>query len=210
MTVVAGYTALFPAEDPASKPVPRKSTAKTSSKVVTYTPDDYNLRFAAYAEPPKNSFKPLIVRQDLSTAPTALGTLPGSFTNDGGIWAYSGRVVVNGVAQGLLEERKSGDAIFVEKGQRWKNTTILEVGADSISFSGPEGATFTLIAGEAGEPAPNTSVTAPGGVAPVTVPPGMVGQIGGNLGVQPSGNPNQNNNDRPRRGRGGWNQGNEE
>ncbi|MEZ0325115.1 MAG: hypothetical protein ACAH95_04355 [Fimbriimonas sp.] len=183
------FGALFPAEEPV-KPKVTKKTSKVSTKVQAYTDDDFKLKFATYAEPVKNTFKPLVVRQD-STRSSSPGSLPLPFVGKGD-WVYSGRVVVNGVPQGLLEDRESGDSEFVFRGQRWKYSTILEIGADSIELQGPEGATITLIAG-ASEPAPTESVTAPGAAAPVTVGPGLMG----NIGVQPL--PEATQNERPRR-----------
>jgi hypothetical protein len=189
-----GFTALFPEEPPVRPAVKKKSTVNVSSRALAYKPEDYSLKFASYTEPPKNAFRPLVVRQDAMKASVNPGALPVGFSG-GGDWVYSGRVVVNGVPQGLLEDRASGDSEFVLKGQRWKQSTVLDITADSISLSGPEGARVTLIAG-ASEPAPDENVTAPGAVAPVTVGPGLTGQIG-NIGVQPL--PEATQNDRPRR-----------
>ncbi len=193
------FAALFPAEEPTKATVARKKTT-TSSKARAFKPEDYSLRFATYVAPVKNTFKPLVVRQDTTKMTTSLpGSLPLPFTG-GGDWVYSGRVIVNGVPQGLLENRTTGDSEFVFRGQRWKFSTILEIGSESIALQGPQGATFTLIAG-ASEPERSESVTAPTAVGPVTVGPGPTGQIG--VGVQPVQGNDQNDRlwRRPRRNR---------
>ncbi len=205
MAAVATYlvfAAAFPNEAAPKATVRKKTTPKTSAKVSAYRPEDYTLKFASYAEPVKNTFKPLVVRQESIKVRSMPGSLPVSFSG-GGDWVYSGRVIVNGVPQGLLEERNTGDSEFVLRGQRWKQATILEIGSESMQLQGPAGATITLIAG-ASEPEPAESVTAPGAIAPITVGPGMSGQIGNNMGIQAL--PEAAPNDRPRR-RGRRNQG---
>lgn len=198
-----GFTVLFP-EEPAPTPVKtttKKATVKATGRAIAYTEADYLRHYASYSEPVQNSFKPLVVRKDaMALANANPGGVPIGFAGGEASWVYSGRVVVNGVNQGLLENHKTGDSEFVLKGQRWRSSGIVEITADSLTLSGPDGATITLTAGAASEPSEMASVTAVNPNAPVTLGPGLQGEIG----VQPiTGNPNREDR-RARRNRRNW------
>jgi hypothetical protein len=181
-----GFTAFFP-EEPAAptvkKPATKKASVKATGRAIAYTEDDYKLRYASYNEPVHNTFKPLVVRKDANAlaANASPGGVPANFAGGDGNWVYSGRVVVNGVNQGLLENPKTGDAEFVVRGQHWRASGVVDITADSITLSGPDGATITLQAGAASEPSEMASVSAANPPEPVTLGPGLQGEIG----VQP-------------------------
>jgi hypothetical protein len=202
------FTAIFPEETVTRKPVAKKATVKVTSKAVSYTEDDYKLKFANYSTPVKNSFKPLIVKRGGlgGSGATPPSNVPSDWTGGDGNWVYSGRVIVDGVSQALLENRKTGDAEFLVQGQRWMQVRIVEITSESVTLEGPGNSQITLVAG-ASEPTASQSVTAPSPVAPGAVGPGLAGQIGGNVAIQPTETGNAN--ERPgRRTRRNWNNNN--
>jgi hypothetical protein len=193
------YGAIFPPPDATRTTPPRRATA-AKKKVDQYRDSDYTVRYASVGEPIRDSFKPLIIRDDARNVKANPGGIPAAFAAGDGSWVYSGMATVNGVPQALLENRSNGDAEFVTGGQRWKTATIGRITADTLTLTGPGGMVQTLAAGGPSEPSVEESVSADQTVAPVTVPPGMVGRIGGGMSVQPA-NPNNNNGGRNNRRR---------
>ncbi|CAN5391243.1 hypothetical protein BH11ARM1_BH11ARM1_12070 [soil metagenome] len=201
VVVVLVYTQLFPAAEP-PRGVSKKTVKKTTAKNEIYQPEDYTIKFVSNPDNGvKNSFKPLIVRK--TGVAGAVGSPSGEFTGGEAGWIYTGSATVNGTAQGLLENRVTGDSEFVTTGQHWKTSTIASISGDALVLNGPSGDIFRMVIGDPTEPKPNSGVNAANG-APVTVPPGMVGPIGANdLNIQPMQNDNGNNNNNGNNGNGG-------
>lgn len=174
----------FTGSDDAIEAAPVRRSASQTKKVDLYTKDDYTVRYAAMNEPIRNSYVPLIVREKPGSSTP--GGLPASFAAGDGNWVYSGMATVNGRAQGLLENRQSGDSDFVVSGQRWKTATIMSITAEHLTLSGPGGAVFTLPAGGPVEQSDATDVTTSQRVEPVIVPPGVTATPGGPAGPIPA------------------------
>lgn len=217
LAVVAGI-ALYMAlpQDQATTGTATKRPA-TTKKAATdqYTKEDYSARFAVSSEPVRNTFRPLVVRASSGDRANAQnpGQVPNAVTGGDGSWVYSGMVTLNGVKEGLLENRKNGDSEYVHVGDHWKNGRIMVIEPGRLQVTGPDGTNYTLIASLDGEQTKTADVpTNGGGNAPVTVPPGLTGPIGQgqaanagepqNLGLQPAPNDNRQG----RRGRRRWQQ----
>lgn len=200
------YNALSPKPPAVGTGVARKKTTVSAKKKTDiFNDNDYKIKFATVSEPIRDSFKPLVMRED--TPPANKGGIPSAFAAGDGNWVYSGMATVDGVSQALLENQTTGDSQFVVRGQKWKSTTIGTFNADDITLHGPGGMITTLAAGGPTEPSPADSVSAPQPVAPVPVP-GMSGPIGpggntmqpGQGGNRPRGNGNGNGNGNGGRG----------
>lgn len=178
-------------EQPAPKATTKKPTApKVSVTGTEYTPEDLKAKFVALNEMPKNAFKPLVVRASAESAANAVppqpNGIPSKLTGGTGNWVYSGSVEVNGVTSALLEDQKTGEGIYLKRGQKWFNATVTDIGDESIVLAGPDGTTTRV---SVAQPDAAPSVSAP--VTPVAPPlSGVIG--GGNPGIAalPGVNPN--------------------
>jgi hypothetical protein len=192
------YTTLFPAPEAAQAVAPRKKTTKSSNKTSIFTQEDREAKFAVFTETPKNAFRPLVVKStpvmavtglDPSADPSKHGVTP-AFADGQVGWAYTGYVVLNGKPQALLENPSTGDALYVQKGDVWKRSTVREVTPERLVLSGA-GGTLEVKLGDVSEPKKSKSVDTPGApVAPVNPGPALRGAIGGGVpGAQANGNP---------------------
>jgi hypothetical protein len=195
-----------PDTTPAKKTKAKAKAGSTTQKASQYVEEDYTARFVTTTEPVRNTFRPLVTRQIAGGASTVTpGLISTIFTGGEGNWMYTGMVTVDGVPQALLENRTTGDADFVSRGQRWKNATIGTITSESLTLLGEGGLSFTVKMGDAGEPLGSGSVGA--SVGPVTVP-GLAGTIGsGDVTLspqpaQPNNDDRQNRRDRRTRGQG--------
>lgn len=181
---VVGYT--MTAEDTGSSK--GKTTKKTNKPVAAkkgqeiFTDEDRNASFPRIQVEFKNSFVPLVAKSGgLGGSDGAANKLPSSFAGGDGNWVFTGTVEMDGVRQALLENRNSGDGVFLRSGQRWKNCIVKRVNQDSVVIEGPSGQmTFGLITEEnlGGRMAsrPNSNSFAP---MSVENPPNFRGNIGG-------------------------------
>lgn len=196
------YDGLFPAETAASG-----STAKTTKKptktekATNFLPEDYTAKFASYTVPVKSAFTPLVAKAK-PTAPVAVpgnnlpsGVLSPALTGGEGNWMYTGYAEVDGVRQGLLENRATNESVFLRPGQKWKQLTVRSVATENMVVTGPDGANVTIpISDIANEQKTNSNVVPPGGGVPPVNPAGALrGPIGG-AAAQIPGDPNANPN----------------
>ncbi len=199
------YSELFPAEA-TSAGSRRRTTRKTTPAAETgpYTKADFEAKFAAFNEPVKDAFRPLVakaepVTQQVQVQPLGpTNILSADLTGGEGNWAYTGFAEVDGVRQGLLENGTTSESVFLRSGQRWKSLVVRSIGTESMTVAGPDGKEVTIPVGDkAAEQTPSAGVTAPNGTT--AVPPGgaLAGPIGGagqpgaaatDLRVQPDGN----------------------
>jgi hypothetical protein len=184
VAVVLAYNAAFPTSTPRAASSSKPLTKKNSGQPAIFTKDDYSIHFASLTQPVKNTFQPLVIRKNGNSSNP--GSAPLTFVGEAG-WIFTGTAQVNGVVQGLLENTKTGDSEFVTKGQHWKLSTIGDITPDSLTLYGAGGSLYVMQIGSSSEPAPGSDVNANSSVAPVNVPPGMVGPIGPNdINVQPA------------------------
>jgi hypothetical protein len=179
-SVLVYAVVLFTEPDaPAGTTRKKTTTVKTKASAGLFTEVDYKVTaddFAPVNEPVRNTFRPLVVRTTESPAVATPGYESGipAFLADGdGNWRYTGSAVVDGVPNALLENRSTGDGVFLRPGERWRRATVVSVTSETVVLRGPDGQLWTVrIEGdEEGEGV--------GGLAPARVIPPLSGPIGG-------------------------------
>jgi hypothetical protein len=135
---VAGYILTEP--DTPTRQV-RPSTKKTTvvNRLSTYTDEDYKAKFEPVNLVSSSAFKPLVARQTSGMALAADGGIPAAFAGGEASWICTGTVEVDGVRQALLENRATGEGVFLRQGERWRNSVVSEVRADAVVLVGPGG-----------------------------------------------------------------------
>jgi hypothetical protein len=185
---IAAYTVgspiLFPkpATHIGKKAVSPKSNKKTDSLVLT---EDYSAHFDPLGQPIKNSFKPLIAKQLTvrgGNAALQVNNVPLEFSGGEPGWIYTGSAEIDGVLQALLENRTTGDNVFLRVGDTWKGISVEEITDDSLILASPE----TGIEKTLKLPSEDAPVSGPGGFTPATVNPNLRGNIGP-MSLQPDG-----------------------
>lgn len=179
------------------KATPRKKAAvKPGATSVVFTEEDSKATFNRVSEPPRDAFRPIVARRGGIGGGDGLANgLPSDFTGGEGNWVYTGSAEIDGVTSALLENRTSGEGVFLKRGERWKSASVISVGSRSIVMRGPSGTrTFTMVEEEAVDSRIASNNGAGGtfassgsnGFAPVN--PGLRGPIGSL--PMPSGNGN--------------------
>lgn len=144
---IAGFVLTAPPEAPAGKSsTRRKPPAKKAAVAETFTEEDFNAKFERLNEPIKNSFKPLVVRKAGGQSQGQLmpNQVPIDFTQGDGSWFYTGTAVVDQIPTALVENRTTGEAVFLKVGQKWLASTVTRITPTTLSLSGPSGKSLTL------------------------------------------------------------------
>ncbi len=143
---VIGFILTEPPDIAGRSTTRKKPQVKKDAVTETFTKEDYEAKFDRLNEPIKNSFKPLIVRNSGSKSDGALlpNQIPIIFTDDEGIWFYTGTAVIDQVPTALVENRTTGEATFLKVGQRWKRSSVTRITPTSLSLAGPNGNALTL------------------------------------------------------------------
>jgi hypothetical protein len=162
-----------------SQPVVRKKSSGRPDATLTtkkkgkedFLPEDYSAEFASLSERTKNSFKPLIASKNANSVlqPISPNAIPPLFAGGDPNWIYTGNMEVDGVPNALLENRQTGEGVFLRPRERWRKMVLREVGKDFIVLDGPNGYVKTVTILD--ESATQT-------VAPAQV---VVGTVGGTL-----------------------------
>lgn len=160
---------------PKKAPVKKKSTSKLS----VFTEEDEKAEFAPVQVEFKNAFMPIVKREGgkLSDSDGAANAIPRDFAGSDG-WVYTGSAEIDGAPSALLENRTTGDGVFLKAGERWKSCSVVKIMPDSVVLRGPTGTkTFTLVSDE-----PIARGRSGGSVPPaaVNVPNNMRGNINPN------------------------------
>lgn len=173
----------------------RKKVAAKTSEV--FTEEDYKAKFAPMQISFKNSFTPIVARRDatLGGGDGAANEIPLEFTGGNAGWVYTGSAEIDGQISALLENRTTGDGVFLKPGERWKSAVVVKILGDGVVMRGPSGEkTFALVDDSSKAPVatvnPNTNVVPPARVS--NVPGGLSGPIGrgnfpGGISVMPQG-----------------------
>lgn len=162
----------------ASKPKPKTEQV--------YTAEDMKARFDSVSLNVKDSFKPEIIKLGTSTGKMSqVNLVPLEFAGGEANWAYTGSAEIDGVLQALLENKATGEDVFLKVGDSWKGVSVEEITDDSLLLASTETGTEKKL-----ELPPDT-VTGPGpaGFAPARVP-GLQGNIGP-MTLQPDGSAGQ-------------------
>lgn len=123
-----------------------RSTKKTfnskSKKADTiYLAEDYNPPdFSPVSGSMKDSFKPLIAKvASTRSGPMAtVNVVPPQFADGESNWMYTGTADVDGVLQALLENRSTGENVFLHVGDTWKGAMVQEITDDSLVLASPD------------------------------------------------------------------------
>lgn len=167
----------------------KRPASKTSTLPVGFTQEDLDAQFEPSKEPIKDAFRPLVERRrggsETALAPNAV---PSILTGGDPNWIYTGMAEVDGVSTGLLENKATGEADFVQHSQAWKDSNVSAISPFSIQLKGKNGKTYTMfIADETS----NRTMMAQNGFSPLNPP--LRGGIGAGLEVTPE-RPNRRSN----------------
>lgn len=146
---VAAWLVIGPmlSPEPATRPAARKATKKPvkAKGGIEYTQEDLDARFAPLNGSFKNAFKPIVVKQPTTVGSgAAVNVVPPAFAGGEANWMYTGTAEIDGVLQALLENRTSGESMFLRVGDTWKGTLIQSISEDSIMLSASDGEEVTL------------------------------------------------------------------
>jgi hypothetical protein len=164
-------------EEKRAKPKMPRLAAKTTDRNALVTEEDYKAKFVALNESPRNAFKPLVVRRSATPASIPAG-LPAGLTGGDPNWTYSGMAEQDGVRTALLENIKSGEGVFLREGESWQGLRVARIEAESLTVSGGDGAAITLRLRDLIEAERVAEEEAQAEIPPVTVSPGLTGEIG--------------------------------
>jgi hypothetical protein len=127
-----------------------RSTAKADGSLITE--EDLNARFPRYAPPTKDAFRPGVTTgkgtgkpkpvqriAPLILPPPPLKPAEGSLILDA--WTLTGISVIDGVQTALIENKASGDTVFVKPGSLWKGLRVASIGSGALVFIEPGGKT---------------------------------------------------------------------
>ncbi len=173
---------LFPEAPPrTTKKLPAKKTSKKN--VQLYTEEDRTARFDPIVVAAKNSFKPIIARTKKTGTSVAAqqNNIPSEFAGGEPNWIYTGTAEIHGVPQALLENRSTGDSVFLQVGDTWKGIHVEEITEDSLILASPiTGTERTLML-----PTDDPTASGPAGFAPTTLNSPLRGNIGNGMTLQP-------------------------
>ena len=128
----------------------KKAKLASASKVKMpdgISKEDFDAKFDALQEEPKNAFTPLVVstrtaRQ--SAEPGSVNGIPSDWTAGEAGWTFTGVVESDGQRQVLLENKSTGEGVFLNRGEHWKQLTVESIGESFVIITGPTGASRTL------------------------------------------------------------------
>lgn len=163
---VVGWFATAPEETGSSITANRVTKKKTTAKktAVAYVEEDYNASFEPVNIELKNSFQPIVARKGtgLGSGDGMANAIPAEFAAGDSGWFFTGNAEIDGVPTALLENRSTGEGVFLKAGERWKSAMVAQILPDSVVMKGPSGTkTFSLV----NEERPKLS----GGFAPLPV-----------------------------------------
>jgi uncharacterized membrane protein YgcG len=167
---------LFPEDAPhvARTVIPKKSSTKGDM----FLKEDYTAHFERVATTPKDNFKPIVYKvPNVKIANAQMNIIPPAFAGGEQNWSYTGSAEIDGVLEALLENKVTGDNVFLKVGDTWKGISVEEITDDTLVLASPE----TGLEKKLELPTEDTPAA---GFAPVNPP--LRGNIGP-LGVQPDG-----------------------
>ncbi len=183
---LAAWFALSPMLFPETfkRTVKKPSASKVTKKgVVLYTEEDEKAHFEPVAVPLKNAFKPLVAKVVTARAATIqVNNVPPEFAGGEANWTYTGSAEVDGVLQALLENKSTGEDVFLRVGDTWKGISVEEITDDSLILASVETGNEKVLKLPTEEVGP---AAGPAGFAPANV-----GPLRGNIGpftIQPDG-----------------------
>jgi len=141
----------------AATPKPLKKTSAPTgggaSKTAVATDDtsvvaeDYKVHFDPYVQPVKNTFLPVVHRNDKTGSgggAAANNSIPSEFTDGESDWIYTGNAQIDGKSEALVENASTGAGEFLHVGETWKTMVVKAITDDGLSASGPDGEVQTI------------------------------------------------------------------
>jgi len=184
---VIAYGAVVMTEDNARKGAPKRRNQSTASAPLPtgFTEEDLKVSFSPINESVKDAFRPIVVRKN-SGSDTGLSpdAIPSVLTGGDPNWVYTGMAEVDSIPMGLLENKATGEGVFVKHSENWKSAEVAAISPVSLTLVGTNGRTYTM---RLLDPEIKSSG---GGSAPVQ--PNLRGPIGGALTVTPTPESNRN------------------
>lgn len=182
----AGWVLTNPEDAPKKSTPSRVTKKKTSNKKTTvqFIDADFEADFKPLNSELKNAFQPIVIRKSggFGGGEGAANVIPADFTGGDTGWVYTGNAEIDGASMALLENRTTGEGVFLKAGERWKSAAVSKILTDAVVMSGPSGIkTFTLVTEE---PRMARNGFNP---ASVNVPSGLRGQIEGSNGRNQNG-----------------------
>lgn len=143
---VIGYIATEPdgATPKRSQPKSAQRSEATGDEI---TQEDRTAKFLPVNLSERNAFKPLIARQPAGMGGALMADpslIPPLFAGGEANWAYTGTAQIDGVSMALIENRQTGEGVFLRLGEQWKSMKIAAIGEESIDVVGPDGDRRTL------------------------------------------------------------------
>lgn len=161
--------------EPPAKPKTsvKKQVSPKAAKGQSWDERDLAAKFVPVNLPERNAFKPVVARRQGALSGDLLkdpGMLPPDFAGGEASWVFTGVAEVDGVKTALLENKSSGEGIFLAVGEVWRTVRVASISDDRMTLISLEGTTITL---KVSDPAA-TTVEEPleGEIAPVQ-PNGM-------------------------------------
>lgn len=164
------------------KGAPRRvtSASATSNLPDGFTQQDLTARFDRVAGTAKDAFQPLVAREAGAEVASAPDAVPTVLTAGESGWYYTGMAEIDGVPTGLLENRSTGEGVFLKQSEKWKDATVRSISPFVLILIGSNGKSYTLRVSELS----GTPQMLAQGYAPVS--PQLQGRIGNELDVRPT------------------------
>jgi hypothetical protein len=135
----------------------------------------------------KNVFAP-VIKVVAKTGPggkaSQVNVVPPEFAGGEANWTYTGSAQIDGVLQALLENKTSGESVFLKVGDSWKGISVEEITDDSLVLDSPVTGTTRKL--ELPPDVVTGPAAGPSGFAPAAAPSPLQGNIG-QMTVQPDG-----------------------
>lgn len=172
---LVAWSATKPDERPVTRSTVRPPKKLRATQEI-YAPEDYAARgrFAVGVALSRNAFRPVLARAGAGQGGIVGDSgVPATFATGDPNWVCTGIAEVDAVRMALLENKATGEGVFLRQGDRWKSAVVSKVLADGVVLAGPSGEvrTIRVSAEDSREESPE--------LQPMQVP-GLTGLIGGN------------------------------
>lgn len=150
--IAGACVAAYVLTEPDTTPAKKKSTTRLGSSKTAgadgFTPEDLTAKFPRYSGPARDAFQPKVVakvaaKAPVKTTPLTLPpprpvtvTLPAMSLD---AWTLTGINVVNGSRSALLENKTSGESVFLKAGANWNTFKVGAVEPGALVLIGPTG-----------------------------------------------------------------------
>lgn len=167
----------------ATKKVTKKKSVTKKSETV-FTEEDAKAEFKPVNDQARNAFVPIVARHTgIGSGDGLANAIPTEMTGGEANWVYTGTAETDGVRVALIENRTSGDAVFLKRGERWKSAYVISISEYSVILRGPSGTrTLGLVDETLQRTGTSVAQAGPQGFSPAqpTLPRNLRGPINGN------------------------------